>query len=101
MDNISSVLKNKYQNKSDIGSKINKEIFFGKIIEIIKNILGEDIIKYIKPIYIKNNNLKIICHNPSIASIVRLKEPIILGEINKISNEFKINKIIIEIDSDF
>ena len=71
MDNISSVLKNKYQNKSDIGSKINKEIFFGKIIEIIKNILGEDIIKYIKPIYIKNNNLKIICHNPSVASIVR------------------------------
>ena len=53
MDNISSVLKNKYQNKSDIGSKVNKEIFFGKIIEIIKNILGEDIIKYIKPIYIK------------------------------------------------
>ena len=69
--------------------------------EIIKTIVGEDLTKYIKLVYIKNNNLKVICHNPSIASIIKLKEPIILEGINKIGNEFKINKIIIEIDSDF
>lgn len=100
MDNISSLL-HKYKNGSDIGSKITKEIFFSKFMDIIKDLIGEDLIKYIKPIYIKNNSIKIICSNPSIASMIKLKESIILEKIKNINSEFKIDKIIIETDSNF
>lgn len=100
MDNISSLLS-KYKKGSDISSKITKEIFFTKFMEIIKNLIGEDLAKYIKPVYIKNNNLKIICHNSSIASLIKLKESVILEEIEKINKNFKIEKLIIEINSNF
>jgi len=88
MDNISSLLS-KYKKGSDISSKITKEIFFTKFMEIIKNLIGEDLAKYIKPVYIKNNNLKIICHNSSIASLIKLKESVILEEIEKINKTLK------------
>ena len=100
MDNISSLLS-KYKTGSDISSKITKEIFFAKLIDIIKELIGEDLIKYIKPIYIKNNNLKIICNNSSIASMIKLKESKILEEIKKLNTEFKIEKIILETNSNF
>lgn len=100
MDNISSLLS-KYKKGSDISSKITKEIFFTKLIEIIKDLIGEDLIKYIKPIYIKNNNLKIICNNPSMASMLKLKENIILKKIEELNTDFKIEKILLEINSNF
>lgn len=100
MDNISSLLS-KYKTGSDISSKITKEIFFAKLIDIIKELIGEDLIKYIKPIYIKNNNLKIICSNSSIASMIKLKENIILEKIKQLNTEFKIEKIILETNSNF
>ena len=100
MDNFSALLS-KYRKSSDIGSKVTKEIFFTKFLDIIKELFNEDIIKYVKPVYVKNNNLKIICHNSVIASMIKLKENIILEKIKELHTEFNIEKILIETNSSF
>ena len=100
MDEFSSLLS-KYKKNSDIGSKITKEIFFAKFMDILKELISEDFVKYVKPVYIKNESLKIICHNSTIASMIKLKENIILEKIKDLHTEFKIEKIIIEINSSF
>ena len=52
MDEFSSLLS-RYKKNSDIGSKITKEIFFAKFMDILKELISEDFVKYVKPVYIK------------------------------------------------
>ncbi|NCC70110.1 DUF721 domain-containing protein [bacterium] len=81
--------------KSITGEKVMKEIFFKEIKKVLTDFLGEEKVKFVRPISIKDNSLNLKCSNPIIASEIKLKKSKILEKIE--NPQYNIENIIFSV----
>ncbi|MCF7795671.1 DUF721 domain-containing protein [Patescibacteria group bacterium] len=81
--------------KNAIGEKVMKEMFFKEIKTILIEFLGEENIKFVRPISIKENVLNLKCSNPIIASQIKLQKTKILEKIK--NPQYNIEKIVFSV----
>ena len=81
--------------KNVVGEKVMKEMFFKDIKIILIDFLGEEKIKFVRPISIRENTLNLKCSNPIIASEIKLKKSKILEKIK--NPQYNIENIIFSV----
>jgi len=76
---------------------IDKQVEAARVIEITTKILtdifGADKSASMKPLYLKNRTITIAAQSPSGAQDLKLKEKVIVGELNKAFPDAKVERI--------
>jgi hypothetical protein len=86
---------NNFNSKNTLKEKIGKEMFFKEIKIVLGNFLGQEKLKYVRPISIKNNVLNLKCSNPIIATEIKLQKNKILEKIK--NPQYNIENIIFSV----
>jgi hypothetical protein len=81
--------------KNTLKEKIGKEMFFKEIKIVLGDFLGQEKIKYVRPISIKDNVLNLKCSNPIIATEIKLQKNKILEKIQ--NPQYNIENIIFSV----
>ncbi|MCF7906570.1 DUF721 domain-containing protein [Patescibacteria group bacterium] len=81
--------------KNAVGEKVMKEMFFKDIKLVLVDFLGEENIKFVRPISIRDNVLNLKCSNPIIASQIKLQKFKILEKIK--NPQYNIENIIFSV----
>ncbi len=81
--------------KNAAGEKVMKEMFFKEIKVALVEFLGQEKIKFVRPVSIRDNILNLKCSNPIIASQIKLQKSKILEKIK--NPQYNIENIIFSV----